>query len=72
MVRRRSNSKTNMGAIAQLNSLAQLNSSSCGNQVPSFYAYLKWYESLFQMRAKILSKVQQYHLISVGVEKTEK
>ena len=56
-----------MGAIAQLNSLAQLNSSSCGNQVPSFYAYLKWYESLFQMRAKILSKVQQYHLISAGV-----
>ena len=33
----------------------------CGNQTPSFYSYLKWFESLFQSRSKILSKAQQYH-----------
>ena len=28
----------------------------CGNQVPSFYSYLKWFESLSESRSKLSDK----------------
>ena len=31
----------------------------CGNQVSSFYPYLKWFESLFQSRSLILIVVNE-------------